>query len=259
MSNKINHKQPFFIGVMFLLAFLVLKPSVLLGNDVQALLTKAREYYSSRENSKALENAIKTCEEALKIIDNPPEADKKTKASICVELSKYHFKLGEHHEKDNKSDVFFKGVEYAQQALSLDPENAGGYFWKAANLGKWGETNRHSFFKRRSEFVDALERVIAIKRSYEYYGADRALAAYYIPRWFLWGDKKKAIKHIEKAVEGEPKFLWNLLIQAEVYQNVDRDKSERILQSILNQDISELPNDVRFENEYVQRKVKGMK
>lgn len=239
--------------ILFSLAFLVLKPSALLGDDLQSLLTKARAYYSRREDKEALENAIKTCEEALKIIGND---DKKAKASIYVELSKYHFKLGEHHVKDNKSDVFFKGVEYAQQALSLDPENAGGYYWKAASLGRWGESNKFGFLKRRSEFEDALKEVIARDRSYDYWGADRTLAAYHIPRALFWGDREKAAEHIETAVKGAPAYLWNLMIQSEVYQGVDKDKSERILQSILNQDVNQLP-DARFENLWIQEKVMG--
>ncbi len=244
--------------LFFLLVLLVFKPSVLLGDDVQSLLNKARKSYSTRENGESLENAIKTSEEALKVINNPPEADKKAKASIYVELSKYHFKLGEHHVKDNKSQVFFKGVEYAQLAISLDPENVGGYYWKAANLGRWGETNRLGFLARRSEFEDALKEVIDRDRSYDYWGADRTLAAYYIPRVLFWGDRKKAIEHIEMAVKEEPTYLWNLMIQAEVYQGVDKDKSEAILQSILKQDINQLP-EARFENVWIQEKVKAVK
>ncbi|HHT9126979.1 MAG TPA: tetratricopeptide repeat protein [Candidatus Brocadiia bacterium] len=242
------------IILFFLLVSLILKPAVLLGDDLQSLLNKARKYYSTRENGESLENAIKTSEEALKIVGND---DKKAKASIYVELSKYHFKLGEHHVKDNKSEVFFKGIEYAQLAISLDQENAGGYYWKAANLGRWGETNKFGFLARRSEFEDALKEVIARDRPYDYWGADRTLAAYYIPRVLFWGDRKKAIEHIEMAVKGEPAYLWNLMIQAEVYQGVDKDKSEAILQSILKQDINQLP-DARFENMWIQEKAKSM-
>ncbi len=242
--------------LFFLLVLLVFKPSVLFGDEVQSLLTKAKECYSRRENRDALENAIKTCEEALKVISNLPEVDKKAKASIYVELSKYHFKLGEHHVKDNKPEVFFKGVEYAQLAISLDSENAGAYYWKAENLGRWGETNRLGFLARRSEFEDALKEVIARDRSYDYWGADRTLAAYYIPRILFWGDRKKAIEHIEMAVKEEPTYLWNLMIQAEVYQGVDKDKSETILKSILKQDINQL-SEARFENMWIKEKIMG--
>ena len=226
---------------------------MLLGDDLQSLLTEAKEYYTKRENGESLENAIKTSEEALKIVGND---DKKAKASVYVELSKYHFKLGEHHIEDNKPEVFFKGVEYAQLAISLDPENAGAYYWKAVNLGRWGETNRFGFLARRSEFEDALKEVIARDRSYDYWGADRTLAAYYIPRILFWGDRKKAIEHIEMAVKEEPTYLWNLMIQAEVYQGVDKGKSERILQYILKQDINQL-SEARFENMWIQEKVMG--
>lgn len=240
--------------LFLLLAFLVLKPSALFGDEVQSLLTKAREYYSRRENKEDLSNAIKTCEEALNIIGSN---DKKVKSSVYVKLSKYQFKLGEHHIKVNKAEVFFKGVEYARQAISLDPENTGGYYWKAENLGRWGETNKLGFLARRSEFEDALKEVIIRDRSYDYWGADRTLAAYYIPRVLFWGDRKKAIEHIEMAVKGEPAYLWNLMIQAEVYQGVDKDKSEAILQSILKQEINQLP-DARFENMWIQEKAKNM-
>ncbi|MGR3311118.1 MAG: tetratricopeptide repeat protein [Candidatus Brocadiales bacterium] len=260
MSNKINHKQPFFIGVIFLLAFLVLKPTILLGDDVEDLLDKAKKHYAERAAKGELENAIKYYEEALKKVN-----DEKTKPSICVELAKCYFKLGYHHEKKKKkkSDAFSKGEKYAKDAIEKDSENVGGYYWKAANLGSWGNIHRGKFIFYMRTFKKALKEVIDRNPSYEHYGAHVIMAAYYKPRDDVpinpLVDIKEAQKHIDIATAGEgSKYLLNLKIKAEIYEEIDKEESKRILQSIINQNINQLPDDARFENELVQKEVKEM-
>lgn len=35
---------------------------------------------------------------------------------------------------------YLKGESYADKAIGLDPNNAKGYYWKASNIGRWGQT-----------------------------------------------------------------------------------------------------------------------
>ena len=37
-------------------------------------------------------------------------------------------------------DDYLKGESYADKAIELDPNNAKGYYWKASNIGRWGQT-----------------------------------------------------------------------------------------------------------------------
>lgn len=262
MSNKINHKQPFFVGVMFLLAFLVLKPTILLGNEVQELLNKAKECYVKREDRDELKKAEGFCKKAMDIV-----TDEETKAEIYVELSKCYFKLAEYHEKDNNAEVFYSGYEYAEKAVKIAPEKAEEYYWKAVNFGYyckngagWKKLKRCSSVG--SEFKASLERVIDIDPSYDYWGAHRALAAYYINIPWPLKDKGKAVDYIEKAMNesnGAPNYLWNMLIQAKVYKGVDKEaEAKNILQSILEQDINQLPDGARIESKHARKEAEKM-
>jgi tetratricopeptide (TPR) repeat protein len=37
-------------------------------------------------------------------------------------------------------EVYDEGMDYADRAIEADPSNNLGYYWKASNLGRWGET-----------------------------------------------------------------------------------------------------------------------
>ena len=52
--------------------------------------------------------------------------------------------LGDVAEKQNKrqADIlafFTRGEGYADKAIAADPQNDQGYFWKSANIGRWGQ------------------------------------------------------------------------------------------------------------------------
>jgi tetratricopeptide (TPR) repeat protein len=259
MNNKFNHV---IIGVMFLLVFLIIKPSVLLGDEAEELLNKAKECYTKRADKDELKKAEGFCNKALDIVK-----DEETKAEIYVELSKCFFKLAEYHEKDNKAEVFYNGYECAEKAVKIDPEKAEEYYWKAVNFGYyckngsgWKKLKRCS--NVGSEFKASLERVIDINPSYDCWGAHRALAAYYINIPWPLKDKEKAVEYIEKAMNeknGAPDYLWNMFIQAKVYTGVGKEEEAKsILQSILEKDIDQLPNDARAENKHVQKKAEKL-
>lgn len=41
---------------------------------------------------------------------------------------------------DSLLQEYLKGESYADKAIELDPNNAKGYYWKASNIGRWGQT-----------------------------------------------------------------------------------------------------------------------
>lgn len=59
--------------------------------------------------------------------------------------------------------IFERGEALADQAISADPSGPRGYYWKAANIGKWGNTRGivNSLFKApsmRDQLILAIER-----------------------------------------------------------------------------------------------------
>ena len=52
--------------------------------------------------------------------------------------------LGDVAEKPSKPQadilaVFTEGEGYADKAIAADPQNDLGYYWKSANIGRWGQ------------------------------------------------------------------------------------------------------------------------
>jgi tetratricopeptide (TPR) repeat protein len=54
-----------------------------------------------------------------------------------------------------------EGEAYADRAIEADPDNHWGYFWKSANVGKWGQTKGilNSLFKA-GDMKDSLEKAL---------------------------------------------------------------------------------------------------
>lgn len=60
-------------------------------------------------------------------------------------------------------DIFARGEAFADQAVAANPRIPEGYYWKSANIGRWGQTRGvlNSLF-RAPDMRDLLEQAIAI-------------------------------------------------------------------------------------------------
>jgi len=92
-------------------------------------LHKAFKYTEEKEFLLKAENNAKTSEQ---------------KAEIYWRLARVTLELGdkaedEGAEKKNILAIFDKGEEYAEKAIQEDPDNYVAYFWKSANIGRWGQ------------------------------------------------------------------------------------------------------------------------
>lgn len=101
-----------------------------------------------------------------------------------------------------------KGEELALQALELDPDNHHAIYWKAANVGRWGQTKGilDSLFKA-GPMRDDLERAVSIAPDHadSYYVLG---ALYYsVPGFISFGNIEYSVSYARRAIEarrGEP-------------------------------------------------------
>lgn len=222
--------------------------------DINCKLQKAKEYYNQRENSENLKLAIEEYKNILVQMPQGNEIYNKNSAEILIELSKCCFKLAAYHLKDNNEKAlwFETGEKYGREAIALDSNNVGGYYWMVQNIGEHGSISKLYFLTRKNDFEEALKNARLLddhNKPYDYSGVYRTLAAYYTPR-FMWGDLDKALEYAKK-MEDSPIYLINLSVLADVYWKVDRKKAKKYAKGVIDADLSKFP-DTQFENSIVQ-------
>ena len=217
----------------------------------------AREFYNRRDRSKHLQSAIETYKNVLAQMPEKCEDCNKKRAEVLIELSRCYFKMAEYHAKDNdeKAQWFEMGEGCGREATACDPNNAGGYYWLAQNLGKHGSISKLYFLNRKSDFEDALRKAEELdnpQNPYDYSGINRTLAAYYTPR-FMWGNLDKALEYAKK-IEDSPRYLSNLSVLADLYWKFDRKKAIEYAKRALHADLSLFP-ETQFENTFEQKEL----
>lgn len=109
-------------------------------------------------------------EEAISILEGAlPEArNEAERAEVYWRLSRATLALGDRRRDAGAGEgvllpMFEEGEGYADRAIEADPGNHLGYFWKSANIGRWGQTKGilNSLVKAepmRDLLVEAIER-----------------------------------------------------------------------------------------------------
>lgn len=222
-------------------------------------IKNARELYDRRENRESLKSAIEIYQNVLRQIHDKSENCNKKKAEVLIELSRCYFKMAEYHAtcNDEKAAWFEMGEADGREAISLDPQNIGGYYWMAQNLGKHGGISKLYFLNKKSDFEEALRKAETLdnpQKPYDYAGINRTLAAYYTPR-FMWGDLDKALEYAKK-MEDSPRYLNNLSVLADLYWKSDKEKAIKYAKCAIKADLSQFP-ETQFENSFQQKKLDG--
>jgi tetratricopeptide (TPR) repeat protein len=123
-------KKSLFIFVISFLFFLTLA-----FGDLQEITTFA-DKLNEEENYE---------DENIFLLDSLEKVkDSVEKAELYWRLARVTLNLGDESEKrglveDKLLEIFDKGAGYASKAIELDPDNHLGYFWKSANIGRWGQ------------------------------------------------------------------------------------------------------------------------
>lgn len=227
-----SNRHSFWLRILFIYLSVLSLPwlqSVLAQTtpDFSFALQHCDSLYSQRiDSNKSLEAA--TCYEQL--FAKRPDAD------VAVRLGKTYYWIGAHAPQDKQLELFQKGIDWSNRAISLDPQNPGGYFWLGVNNGKYGETRGviKSLFLV-SPIKDAMNKVIAIDPDYEYGGAYRVLGRMYfkLPR-FAGGGIDKSIEYLKKSLASAPDISTTRLFLAECYlSQKDYKRAQYELNTIL--------------------------
>jgi len=83
--------------------------------------------------------------EAVKLVlDAVPSAGAKEQAELYWRAARDTLELGDLADsagkpRDQVLQLFASGEAYADKAIAADPSNDLGYYWKSANIGRWGQ------------------------------------------------------------------------------------------------------------------------
>ena len=148
--------------------------------------------------------------EAVKLlVDSVPSASGgKELAELYWRASRDTLELGDIAEKSGKSRddilaVFTTGEGYADKAIAADPGNDLGYYWKSANIGRWGQVKGIlNALSKAGPMRDLLVKELAInpERADPYY----VLGELYreVPGWPVsFGDMDAAVSLGRRAVD----------------------------------------------------------
>ncbi len=154
-------------------------------------------------------------------------------------LSEINYWLGEYAEDANDKLAFFEeGVECGKSGIEINEDSLESNFWLSVNSGSYGqEKGIMQSLAMISPIKAAAEKALELDENYFYGGPHRVLGRLYhkAPGFpFSIGSNKKAIEHLEKAVNLGPKFFLNRLFLAEAYiSNRDNAKAREHLKWIL--------------------------
>lgn len=98
--------------------------------------------------------------------------------------------------------IYEEGESYADEAIRLDPRNPLGYYWKSANIGRWGQTKGvlNSLF-RAPDMRDLLAQVISIDPDHadSYYVLGQLYAR--VPGMVSFGNVDYAVSLARRSVD----------------------------------------------------------
>jgi len=104
--------------------------------------------------------------------------------------------------RDELISIFQEGVSYAEKAITLVPDRPEGYFWKSANLGRWGEAKGIlESLNMAKEMRELL--LTCINMDPEYSVAWHVLGILHerVPGGISFGDNDFAVSLARKAIE----------------------------------------------------------
>ncbi len=138
----------------------------------------------------------------------PGTPDGKSQAELYWRASRETLEIGNAAETNGEPQarilaVFTEGEGYADKAIAADPSNDLGYYWKSANIGRWGQVKGilNSLFKA-GPMKDLLVKELALNpdRSDAYYVLGQLYRE--LPGWPVsFGDGDAAVSFGRKAVD----------------------------------------------------------
>ena len=196
----------------------------------------------------------------------------------------YYFLADAFEQGDQKAADYHTGYEWGIKALCFDPgfkqrfvdqkqgmgdavkgvpkEYAGGIFWTATCIGKWGKMQ--GIFKVLSTSKQArkmVEYLYSIDKTYYYGGPARWLGAFHaIAPGIAGGDMKKSKQYYDQALAMAPQYFATKVLMAENYyaKLKDRPNYDKMLDEVINGEAAAIP-EIAIEQKAEQEKALRLK
>jgi len=201
--------------------------------QVQSLLAEADELYDNEQ----YERTVEVLERA-----ESRASSGRDRAEVYWRLSRVQLGIGDELRDEDgderaATEVYDRGMDYADQAIDADPSNNLGYYWKASNLGRWGETRGIlSSLNQARPMRDLLEQ--SIERDPEHSQSYYVLGLLYarVPGGLIsFGNTDYAVSlgrkarelHLEEVRSGEEEELFYPVLIELASHLIDRDWNDR--------------------------------
>ena len=153
-------------------------------------------------------------------------------SAAIAELSRLEFMIAQlEMDKNRRVQLFERCIAIADQAISLNPNDVRGLFWKAVAMGKMAEDSGIvNAFRMLRPMEKMLLKAVTLDEKYENAGAHRALGRMYhkLPGFPIsFGSNQKALAHLKRAHELFPKDIITRAFYAEVLYDEGRKAEAR--------------------------------
>jgi tetratricopeptide (TPR) repeat protein len=175
------------------------------------------------------------------------------RTNLIWRLARNQFRIGKRTvDKKQKLFIFENCLNTAKKGMQVDNNSAESIYFMGLCLGNLSlQRGIFSSLSNRDTLKTSMQRVIKIDPAVEHAGPHRFLGVYYhVLPFFLGGDSKKSIHHLESAVNLAPDFYENYFYLGKVYFDRGRySKAHKILERFLRlakiiKNDSELPKQI---------------
>ncbi len=222
------------LTISFLGLFYLLIPTFLTAQDANSLIKQAEQLHRSLKDEEALEKYL----EAVKLQPH--------NAPLLAKVSELYNLIGKRQKtKEQQKTFYYKGKEYATEALRIAPDNAEANFVMAMSMG------------RMAQMTSGEEKIKAVKDIKKY--ADNCIKIdpqnfkgyHVLGKWhyevsslnaverlivkigygaFPQSSMEDAAKNYQKSMQLYPDFLLNYLELAKAYKKLgDKSKARNLL------------------------------
>jgi len=248
-----NFRRYVFVSMAF--ALLLIFPGESPGED---LIAQGDALWKQRDTVEGTRGAIAAWEAAAKL--------KSHDAELWVKIAVGYYQLGElaaDNDTKTKTEMCMKGLEAAQQAMNISPENLAANFWKMVIQGRLTEAKG---ILSGFDFGNAIKATMFVaSRDHTFYhgGIYRfwGRVIYHIPPkigWFFKFRLEDSVADYEQAIKISPYYFETRLYLAETYIKMkDMEKAKKTLEWIVSTDPEKLP-EYAPENRVYQKKAKAL-
>lgn len=143
-----------------------------------------------------------------------------TKDEWAWRMGRVYYGLGKLFKGQAQENLFKRCADMAEEALSVHPYSAPGYFYKGLCIGKLGKARGlWSSLDAINPLRENMEKAADIDPAFNHGGPHRALGKLFFELPFiLGGDNELAVSHLEKALNLGPEYGDNHYFLAEAYQ-----------------------------------------